>query len=82
MALASFAIPTSRLTANRLPELGSPVLALSVFLQPKHGAFNNGSKTLSSSLRATSTWPAFPPFLCDSLVSFYFVIGFLLTLIN
>lgn len=29
-----------------LPRLGSSELALSLFLQPKHGAFNNGSKTL------------------------------------
>lgn len=27
-----------------LPELGTSVLELSVFLQPKHGAFNNGSQ--------------------------------------
>lgn len=27
-----------------LPELGSSVLELSVFLQPKHGAFNNGTQ--------------------------------------
>jgi hypothetical protein len=40
---------TSRLVAHSPENLGLVVFALSLFLQPKHGAFNNGSKTLSSS---------------------------------
>lgn len=54
---------TSRSCGPEPPELGSPVIALSLFLQPKHGAFNNGLKTLSSSTQDHSTWLVFPPLL-------------------
>lgn len=49
------------------PALGS-FFALSLFLQPKHWAFNNGSKTLSSVLSwAISTWPTpLPLFSCHN----------------
>ena len=50
---------TSRFCGPELPELGSPVIALSLFLQPKHGAFN-GLKTFSSSTQDHSTWLALP----------------------
>lgn len=55
---------TSQIVAGGLECLGRLYLRCLLFLQPKHGAFNNGSKTLSSSSGTTSTW--FPSFFFSS----------------
>lgn len=74
---------TSRFCGLELPELGSPVIALSLFLQPKHGAFNNGLKTLSSSTQDHSTWLAFPPLLSSyTLLHLFLFYTSILRLVN